>query len=253
MHSDLPFDKIQASGNDFVLIRETPTQAIVAQLCDRRYGVGADGVMVFRGIHRGTVQFDHYDPDGSQSFCLNGTRAALDRLRDELPHQGQVICEQVPMRYQLEQKAAVYVHSSPVTPVICHLVGNGLPGFFADPGNPHFVLVDAIPEQQFEDIAPTIRADESLHLGGVNAHLVIKDGHQWRIRSYERGVEGFTLACGSGIIAAALTLHHLKHPGPFLFKPEGKGQIHVSIRDSMLKMTGDTQWVASGVWKCGSS
>ena len=124
-----------------------------------------------------------------------------------------------------------------------------LDGYRCDVGNLLFVLFDGLNPELFADLAPQIRWDLESFPQGTNVHLVWGEHGTYRIRNYERGVENFTLACGSGMYASALTLLAGK-PGQVIFVPDGRGQVCFRSDGREIEMSGEAHWVATGVYRC---
>lgn len=249
----LNFEKIEANGNDFVLCDRVPDRSWFELLCDRHHGVGADGVMVFQGVAGADVRLDHYDPDGARSLCINGIRAALTCLaaKGHVPPEGRVHIQEQQVAYQLAGRVQLRLAGAPYRPMTWRHGKSVLGGFFVDVGNPHFISLAGVPTAQFATWAPLIRADHDTFPAGVNVHLVEPTHRGWRIRSYERGVEDFTKACGSGILAAAIVLTGEGAGDHLSFRPDGRGFVTIQKRKDQFIMEGSAHWVASGVWRCG--
>ncbi len=221
----LPFVKMHGAGNDFVMLdhRDVATagavldRALIAALCDRRKGIGADGLIVIGpGSSAGTsFRMTYYNADGGEAeMCGNGARCSV-----------------------------AHAHSLGLAPATCRfdtwsgelwgrVHGHGdveisLPGWrnldlavgLADApwplqascntGVPHLVIpVADVDEVDLEFWGPRLRAHEQLGPAGTNVNWVSPDGPDdgWRIRTFERGVEGETLACGTGASASAVIL-----------------------------------------------
>jgi diaminopimelate epimerase len=217
--------KLTGSGNDFVAFdgRDVApadlTPAFIAAVCDRRHGVGADGVMLLAPPTDPDTHFafHFWNSDGSPGpMCGNGALCAT-RLATVLRfapadgevrfttgsgvHRGRLAGED---RSQIELPDC----DLPVaTPAIASAGGerNAMVG---RPSVPHLVLeVDNLDEVDLAARGPLLRHDPALGPGGANVNWVSKapDG-SWRMRTYERGVEGETMACGTGSIACALAL-----------------------------------------------
>ena len=243
----LAFEKIEACGNDFILLEEDPGLEAVSELCLRNYGLGANGVLVYTGD-----DLIHYDPDGSRSFCLNGARAALACLHQKglAPQQGALHTEGVDLAYSIEnERVRVRLPKREVAPLT--VGGPPTAGWFVDVGNPQFVLVDALSASAFRQRAVDLRHDP-LFRDGANVNLVRREseGDVWRISTFERGVEGFTPACGSGMYASALVLFDQFDVTHVVFQPDGRGSVTVTAAPDGLFFEGDTRRVASGVWLC---
>ena len=203
----IPFEKYQAAGNDFVVIdnRESifPEKvSIIEKICDRKFGVGSDGLILIENSSSNEFNMVFYNPDGSQSLCGNGCRAAI-RFAESLnlaidktsftafdgPHQG--IIKEKTINLEMAN------------------VQNGREiegGIFLDTGSPHFVLfVDNARQVDVLNEGRKWRNSGLFGIAGANVNFVeIQDENNLFVRTYERGVENETLSCGTGVTAAAL-------------------------------------------------
>lgn len=253
----IPFDKVEGCGNDFVLLTQNPTSVQIPKLCDRHHGVGADGVLVWQGAYQDGYRLDHYDPDGGRTFCLNGIRAGLTLAvkRGQCPPQGLIYNEGQCLAYRFDETLHLRLNPAPFHP--CRWVDGAscFEGYFADVGNPQFVLIDNMDLREFRKLAPRMRAPSSLFPDGANVNLLLParpgDAESRHIYTFERGVENFTRACGSGMYAAAMVLLDLVQCKSVRFIPEGRGYVRVEQREDGLWLTGDTQHVFRGEWLCG--
>ena len=245
----LGFDKIEAAGNDFLLLMHTPDDGVVAAICDRHHGVGADGVMVFRGAGDGRVHLDHFDCDGSRSFCLNGIRAALPCLyrKGAIPVAGTVWSEGMTLPYSLTEEARLTL---PIRPVTAMSWRGRVAGWTVDAGNPQLVLRDPPSLETFRTLAREIRSDLDTFPEGTNVCRLERMGDLWHVETFERGVEDLTLACGSGIYACALVLIAGGEAGPLTFQPRGRGRVTVTTAGDRLFFEGTTRHVAEGAFSC---
>jgi diaminopimelate epimerase len=219
------FYKLTGSGNDFVAfdghhVSTTElTPPVIVALCDRRHGVGADGVMLLsppteRDAH---FAFHFWNSDGSPGpMCGNGALCAtrLATFLQFAPADGEVrfTTESGLHRGWLagENRSEIELPDCGLpTPVpgLQTVAGEHRP-MMCRPSVPHLVLeVDNLDEVDLAVRGPVLRHHPALGPGGANVNWVTRapDG-SWRMRTYERGVEGETLACGTGAIASALTL-----------------------------------------------
>ena len=231
----------------------------IARICDRHHGIGADGVMIFQGLAGDLVQLDHLDPDGARSLCLNGVRATLACLHSQgkIRTLGRVRCEGVTAQFKISEK----VHLGIPLPEDGWRGWMGanlrkcyedcwIEGHYVDVGNPHVIITQEMELAAFRRLAPKVRADGDFPRG-ANVHWVRLQDDVWNIYSYERGVEGFTLACGSGMLAAAAVLLRQGDHNQITFCPEGEGEVTLAYRDRMIWMSGPTRWVVKGEWLCG--
>lgn len=213
--------KMHGAANDFVVLEGAPPgepAGLVQALCDRRRGLGADGAL-WMERDSGGVRFrmHFFNADGGRAnLCLNGARCLVRRARElGWVEEGERFAFRTE-RSRLEGRwqgglATLWLRATlaatPVEP------GPGLPGrvlgaWQVDTGDPHLVIelagvaLDALP---FEDIARPLRAANKERPHGANVHIVVADsGGRARIRSFERGVEAETHACGSGCLAATV-------------------------------------------------
>jgi diaminopimelate epimerase len=208
----LRFWKLAAAGNDFVLVAgavRSPA-ALARRLCDRRHGVGADGLLVARRAPGGAV-VDYFNADGTRAFCGNGTRCAAwwafvqgwagrrcvlrtraGAVSAEVTGRGRVALsmpEPKGLRLGLELR----------------IKGRRLRAHAVDTGAPHAVVpVRGLAGFPVIDFGRAIRRHPAFGRSGANVDFVSRRGPVLCLRTYERGVEDETWACGTGAAAAAL-------------------------------------------------
>ncbi|RMG13744.1 MAG: hypothetical protein D6731_11640 [Planctomycetota bacterium] len=228
----ISFVKLNAAGNDFVLVdgREglpEPPEELARRLCTRRLSLGADGLLVVEETGElPPLGVAHYEPDGERTFCLNGLRGAAAWLvatgqhppgealvlrsdagdLDAIPGRAEVSVA-LPQPRSLERRSV--------------LLEDGLLvlGCFVDVGNPQFVVVLGEPSEleapDLMDRARELRWAVDSFPGGTNVTFAAPDPareDRWYVRTYERGVEDETLSCGSGVFAAACALVGCPYP-----------------------------------------
>jgi len=204
--------KYHGAGNDFLMIDgresvEVSTSQIKA-LCDRHTGFGADGLILVRPSKVSSFRMEYFNSDGSTGMmCGNGGRCVC-AFADALGLKGDSF------------EAADGIHSFEI------LSRNGgekivkigmkdvdevekySDGYFLDTGTRHFVkFVDDVSAVKIQCDGPAIRHDSRFAPIGVNANFVSLDGDEISIRTFEKGVEDETLACGTGIVASAMASH----------------------------------------------
>ena len=212
---------MSGSGNDFVFfdVSQDPpgdleTVAAIQGLCARGTGVGADGVVFLKPASDDEITMRYYNSDGSLGeLCGNATLCAL-RLATELDlvSRGAVrINTDAGLIHARMADGNPEIDLAPVSEVetesatISRLEREANLGF-ARTGVPHVVILDS--DVESADIlgrGSRIRRDPSLK-DGANVNFLSADGEDWKIRTYERGVEGETLACGTGAVAAGILL-----------------------------------------------
>ena len=215
------FYKMSGSGNDFVFFdvgQEPPgsleSPAAIRAISARRTGVGADGVVFLEPRSSSEFAIRYYNSDGSLGeLCGNATLCALRLASDRgMVSQAEVSIHtdagiiQARMADGLpEIDLAPVTEVSPEAAGIPRLDREELLGF-ARVGVPHIVIVDRdVATADVLDRGSRIRRDPSLR-DGANVNFVTASGNDWKIRTYERGVEGETLACGTGAVATGILL-----------------------------------------------
>ena len=210
--------KIEGAGNDFVLgvgawaRRLESEPGLVRRLCDRRRGIGADGSLSLERVATDRVRLGYRNADGGEAvFCANGTRCAARAAVEFLGCDQKVIVEtgwaDIPAevdgsRVSLELPPST---AGPQYPQIAAPEGASGLRLMAV-GVPHLVaLTEGLENVDLAAIAPTLRHHEALGPEGANVNLYeLAADDSVKVRSYERGVEGETLSCGSGLVAVAL-------------------------------------------------
>lgn len=208
------------AGNDFVVIdnrsgRVTDATELTRRVCTPHLSVGADGVILIESSPRATFRMRYLNADGSEAdFCANGTRCAARfafinviaprRMTIETP--SGVIGAEVS-----EGGAVTLMLPTPLKSVASKPVQVGeriIQGSFIMVGVPHYVifLKDDLWSQEIHGLGRAIRQHPDLQPAGANVNfVVVRDEHSIEVRTYERGVEAETLACGSGVIASVAT------------------------------------------------
>lgn len=214
------FAKYEGAGNDFILIDNrsaafVPNGSMIARLCDRHFGIGADGLMTLTTDADAQCVMHYYNADGSEGeMCGNGARCfalfayhlgigGANRFRAmDGPHAVSVRCTG-------DSGGEVELGMIDVTRIGC---GDGW--WFLNTGVPHYV--EFVPQTARVDVlgrGRSIRRDTARFPQGTNVNFVEVTGDgTLRMRTYERGVESETLACGTGAAAAAvITNYALQH------------------------------------------
>lgn len=214
----VPFSKYEGAGNDFVLIDDrkggfTTDPALVARLCDRHFGIGADGLMTLRESDRADCAMRYFNADGSEGeMCGNGARCfALFARR--LGIGGRTI------RFDAAdgKHTALFRHAGgecgqiELGMIDVNRIAGGDGWWSLDTGVPHYVeFVPAVDAVDADGRGRAIRRDTARFPQGVNVDFVEVMGEgRLRMRTYERGVERETLACGTGAVAAAVITNYV--------------------------------------------
>lgn len=214
----MKFWKMSGAGNDFVLITGAPRRAgelraLARRLCGRRLSVGADGLLFARRSGRGLVSVRYFNSDGSEAFCGNGSRcAALWAYTNGLvPRSFRLSTIRGELQAEIAGEERVGMRMPDVGGVSLRRPGRWPAGVkevhFLDTGVPHAVVpVKNIGRLDVRGLGRSLRRHPAFGRAGANVDFVEKKGGRFLVRTYERGVEGETLACGTGITAAAVAL-----------------------------------------------
>jgi diaminopimelate epimerase len=207
------FYKYQGTGNDFVLIDNRTeniqlTQKQVALLCNRKFGIGADGLMELRLAEGFDFRMVYYNADGAEgSMCGNGGRCITRFANDIGIHKTQYsfIASDGPHTSWINEKGFVHLKMMDVPKIEHHSSYD-----FLNTGSPHVVKsVQDIGSFPVVEEGRAIRYNTYYKAKGTNVNFVeTLDDDQIYVRTYERGVEDETLSCGTGVTAAALVNAH---------------------------------------------
>lgn len=208
----LQFSKYQGTGNDFILIdnrgqnfKKDNTQ--IADLCDRRFGIGGDGLILLENTPAPKTDFKmvYFNADGGESsMCGNGGRC-LVKFAHALGIFGK----------QTRFLATDGLHRAKIKNNLVSLkmgnisrVKNQENGYCIDSGSPHYLkFVKNIDQIDVKTEGARIRYGPSFAKNGINVNFIEPGTSSHKIRTYERGVEDETLSCGTGVVAAALALY----------------------------------------------
>lgn len=206
---EISFYKYQGTGNDFIMVDDRqslfqPNDLTIEHLCNRKFGIGADGLILIRSKAAYDFEMVYFNADGSQSMCGNGARCAvafsnfLGIVKDACrfwaidgPHEAKFLERQVELGM------------SPV-----HRISKVGEDYFVDTGSPHHVqFVEDVKNFPVVEMGAPIRNSIKYHPEGTNVNFVsLLSDHEIFVRTYERGVENETLSCGTGVTACALVV-----------------------------------------------
>jgi len=259
-----PFFKMTGSGNDFVFLDGRVSPAAdwpsdrIAAACHRRFGVGADGLIILEPAGQDAVLMHYFNADGGRAaLCGNGSLCAT-RLSARIglaPASGMILrTDAGDLRTRCVgpgNMAELNFPDFPVPPPVELEFGTGELGqaWIGDIGVPHLtVLVEDLASVDVDQRGRQLRFDPRFSPAGTNVNFVgrLPAGQEsaWGIRTYERGVEGETWACGTGTICSAFALASAGHASlPLQVRTSG---------GSILSVAGKIDaGTSSDVWLCG--
>ncbi|WP_188464795.1 diaminopimelate epimerase [Bizionia arctica] len=240
---EILFYKYQGTGNDFVMIDnrlqefDKNNTKLVAKLCDRRFGVGADGLILLENHPELDFKMVYYNADGNESsMCGNGGRClvafanflgiiknkASFEAVDGLHH---AIIENDLVKLQMQDVVSIENNKDYV---------------YLNTGSPHHVQMENnIHDLAIKEVGSKIRYGQPYNEAGTNVNFVKQlSENTFQVRTYERGVEDETLSCGTGVTAVALAMFETGKTKSNLISLEtegGKLQVSFDKQDSIYK------------------
>ena len=204
----LKFSKYQGTGNDFILVDNLTgsfndlsiTQ--IKELCNRKQGIGADGLIKINYSKNHAFQMDYYNSDGSQSFCGNGARCAIAFVETLGIEVSELTFDAIDgVHWGSKKKDEIRVKMGNVNKI--QAIDKD---FELNTGSPHYVKISKdISSETILNIGKSIRYSPNYKQEGINVNLLKGiTPTKIEIATYERGVENETLSCGTGATACAL-------------------------------------------------
>lgn len=261
------FTKMSGAGNDFIFFDKNqnpafnPSPEYIKRICNRRNGIGADGLIIVENILDYDFKMSYFNADGSTgSLCGNGARCAIlfahnsDRLKDgkarfisnDSQYSGEVLSDGS-IKFNLNPPKKIKYNFK------IKAFGQLITSHFADTGSPHVVIkigdilsnhllpdsgFKAINDIQVLQIGKEIRYGTDFKPDGTNVNFIEVIDNVIHIRTYERGVEDETLACGTGSVAAAIITYvtdNLKPPITLITRGGDKLIVYFEIENQKVK------------------
>jgi len=248
----IKFYKYVAAGNDFIIFNNWDaelelTQSQIINLCDRRFGIGADGVLILEPQTDASFRMNYFNADGSRGeMCGNGARALVafahsqkrvgtsgSFLADDGHHAFKISRELVDVEILVNDT----LHNGEVPNTDCGFINTGVP---------HLVIPVRNVNAQDLDLLGNSMNGHSAHPQGTNVNIIEKQDNILQVRTWERGVNQETLACGTGAAASAIYANHIwSSPWPISLQFKG-GDLEVDFYGNQYWLKGPAKLVFIG-------
>ena len=256
----LSFSKYQGAGNDFIMLDnfdgsyDNLSISDIQQACDRKFGIGADGLILLRKHATTDFEVVYYNADGSQSFCGNGARCAVAFARaiNQLPapHTTFMAIDGAHEAWLCQDEVKLKMSDVGTINKMDH-------AFELHTGSPHYVMIDENHSAAHVDqVGKSIRYNDTYKATGINVNLLKYTDNGIQVATYERGVEAETLSCGTGVTAAALVYAQLQQIKQGQVAVQTKGgnlavqwQAHPDGSISEIYLVGPAQFVFNGTYE----
>lgn len=264
------FTKLHGNGNDFILIDEYNGEIVpeksgfARKYCDRRFGIGGDGVLYLGSSDKADLGMRIFNSDGTEAeMCGNGVRCLVKYALDEgyIKENASVetLAGILPVNSRIEDKTWITVNMG--IPVFArekipakgtgeflnvHLHGYNVSA--VNTGVPHAVIfVDDLDNPDLIPSAPKIRCDPVFPKGTNVNFAAVNTNEEISVRTYERGVEAETLSCGTGAVACAAIAHRLGKTGNRVKVNTKGGELRITLAKDGAFMEGTAERVFDGI------
>ena len=255
------FNKYHGTGNDFIIIDNRNglfnqrDKELIRLMCDRHFGVGADGLMLLSGHEGYDFEMRYFNSDGREStMCGNGGRCMVAFARKlGLAGEKARFLASDGTHHAVARDGLISLSLADTEPPV-KVGGN----HFLNTGSPHYIV--PVPDVSSMDVVSKgskLRYSPEFAPGGTNVNFVQATQEGITVRTYERGVEAETLSCGTGVTAAAISSRWGKGTGKQNVKVSTLGgNLEVSFvieekKISSVCLTGPAEFVFEGVWEGG--
>ncbi len=244
----IQFHKYQGTGNDFIILNNLQneyslTTEQVRALCDRRFGIGADGLMLLNTSLHQDFEMEYYNADGHESsMCGNGGRCLVKFANRQGIRKNKYSFTAIDGVHEatIEDDGWVYLKMKDV-----HNITKVFDDSVLDTGSPHYVHpASGVRHLDVYKEGKAIRYSDAYKHEGINVNFVEEEDNDIYVRTYERGVEDETLSCGTGVTAAALVFAH---------NETGFNRVNVRTPGGRLAVEFDKTGEESfeNIWLCG--
>ena len=255
----IDFYKYQGTGNDFIFIDDRCSifdiddENLIAALCERKMGIGADGLILLREHDVLDFEMVYFNSDGKiSSMCGNGGRCiiAFAKLLELIETETTFMAIDGEHKGRI-QEDGIYLKMQDVTKI-----DNLDDALVLDTGSPHYItIVDDLQNLDVKAEGEKIRNSKPFKKKGINVNFVL-DNANLQVRTYERGVEDETLSCGTGVVATAIAIHYANCTKENQLNINTKGgQLSVSFEEfngvyRNIWLSGDVNMVYAGEFEC---
>ena len=220
---DIPFWKMHGAANDFILVDDraetfpAENRDWIESIADRRTGIGSDGLILIQPAENADFRMRFFNPDGGEAeMCGNGARCVARLARDIGVAKDTMVFDTVagPVHAEIQGEVVTIELTKPKDWELefsLNLNGDSFTASFVNTGVPHAVVIlEDTEAADIKKLGRGIRHHDRFQPAGTNANLITVTGRDaLRVRTYERGVEDETWACGTGIAASGLVAHKL--------------------------------------------
>jgi diaminopimelate epimerase len=245
----IPFSKYEGTGNDFIMIDQRHAsyltiddKVIIAYLCDRRFGIGGDGLILLEHSDQADFKMVYFNADGGQStMCGNGGRCIV-----RFAHSLGIFDQECSFEAidGLHYGRVLEDDNYAVQLIDVHRIDKDEDAAILNTGSPHYVqFVEEIPAD-IKAAGAAIRYNDTYKAAGINVNFVKRMQGALNVHTYERGVEDETYSCGTGVTAAAIASKQSAANGSHI--------VHIKSLGGMLKVAFDKDGdIYSNVWLSG--
>jgi diaminopimelate epimerase len=254
----MKFWKYQGAGNDFIMVDQRQKQWLtradtetIERLCDRRFGIGADGLILLQNSAGYDFEMVYFNADGRESsMCGNGGRciAAFALHRGIISGHGRFMAIDGEHEAKMIRSIAPKGEWVELKMIEVHNIEQDGNTFVLNTGSPHYVRFETrIDDKNMVQEGRAVRYSERFSANGINVNLVSLEDEGLNIRTYERGVEDETLACGTGVTAAAIA--------SALYRNQNGTDAEVAVQAAggnlSVRFKRQPDGVFTDIWLCG--
>lgn len=255
---EIPFNKYQGSGNDFIIINNLDSffnpddHVFISRMCDRRFGIGADGLILLNKAAGFDFEMVYFNSDGHVgSMCGNGGRCTADfAIKHGIAGNSMRFKAYDGPHDAVAENGEIRLKMNNITDY--KLVNNN---YFIDTGSPHYILFKSdISDYDVYNEGKRIRQSSDFKPGGTNVNFVEVQQNGIFVRTFERGVEDETLSCGTGVTASAIAS---VLSGQFVSSPVnvktrgGNLKVEFNVENKQIVnvwLTGPAEFVFEGIY-----